>query len=156
MDAVISRWGSSGDVRELFAQASLVVHHGGIGGAAYALAAGIPQIAMPMRGDQFDNGPRLQRLGVAQMLALARTTPAVLARGIDALTSSSAVDRRCRHWQARTHPSTALQLAAEAIGGCPACDPRSVVLRQKASLRKTFPLGRLGQRALRRVVWPEA
>jgi rhamnosyltransferase subunit B len=45
-----------------------VVHHAGIGTCAQSLAAGIPQLAMPMAHDQFDNAERLKRLGVAAVL----------------------------------------------------------------------------------------
>ena len=100
---------------ELFGHASLVVHHGGIGTASYALAAGIPQITMPMRGDQFDNGNRLCRLGVARMLAPATTRAEALAATIRSLVESSAVARRCRHWQKRTSATAGLEGAADAI-----------------------------------------
>lgn len=100
---------------DLMGRASLVIHHGGIGTASYALAAGVPQVALPMRGDQFDNGNRLQRLGVATMLAAARTGPADLARAIAGLTSSPRTAARCRHWQALTDTTGCLPRAAEAI-----------------------------------------
>ena len=45
-----------------------LVHHGGIGTSAQALAAGIPQMVAPFAHDQFDNAARLCRLGVAVTL----------------------------------------------------------------------------------------
>lgn len=45
-----------------------LVHHGGIGTSAQALAAGIPQLVVPFAHDQFDNAARLRRLGVAVTL----------------------------------------------------------------------------------------
>jgi rhamnosyltransferase subunit B len=45
-----------------------LVHHGGIGTGAQALAAGIPQLVVPFAHDQFDNAARLRRLGVAVTL----------------------------------------------------------------------------------------
>lgn len=99
----------------LLGEASLVIHHGGIGTSAYALGAGIPQIVVPMRGDQFDNGNRLVRLGVAQMIAGARTTAAGLARIVDALLTSPRVAQRCRHWQAQLDPDEGLRRAADYI-----------------------------------------
>jgi len=45
-----------------------LVHHGGIGTSAQALAAGIPQLVAPFAHDQFDNAARLRRLGVARTL----------------------------------------------------------------------------------------
>ena len=48
-----------------------LVHHGGIGTSAQALAAGIPQLVVPFAHDQFDNAVRLRRLGVAATLGTA-------------------------------------------------------------------------------------
>nr|QEO74284.1 glycosyltransferase [uncultured bacterium] len=100
---------------ELFGRASLIVHHGGIGVTSFALAAGVPQIVMPMRGDQYDNGNRLVRLGVARMMSPTTTTPRQLARAIDSLSRSRSVARRCRSWQSRVDPDEGLRGAAEAI-----------------------------------------
>ena len=48
---------------KLLPRAKLLVHHGGVGTASQALAAGIPQLAIPFAHDQFDNAARLERLG---------------------------------------------------------------------------------------------
>ena len=48
----------------LLPRAAAIVHHAGIGTLAQGLAAGIPQLSMPMSFDQPDNAPRLSRLGV--------------------------------------------------------------------------------------------
>jgi rhamnosyltransferase subunit B len=40
-----------------------LVHHGGIGTASQAFAAGIPQLITPFAHDQFDNAARIARLG---------------------------------------------------------------------------------------------
>jgi len=52
----------------LLPRLSALVHHGGIGTSAQALAAGIPQLVVPFAHDQFDNAARLHRLGVAVSL----------------------------------------------------------------------------------------
>jgi rhamnosyltransferase subunit B len=57
--------------RALLPAVSLMIHHGGIGTSARCLAAGIPQLVVPFAHDQFDNGLRLQRLGVARTLRAA-------------------------------------------------------------------------------------
>ena len=46
----------------LLPHCSAIVHHGGIGTTAQALAAGIPQLIRPMAFDQFDNAQRIERL----------------------------------------------------------------------------------------------
>lgn len=52
----------------LFPRASVVVHHGGIGSTAQALASGRPQLVTPVFGDQFDNARRLAEIGLARVL----------------------------------------------------------------------------------------
>jgi UDP:flavonoid glycosyltransferase YjiC (YdhE family) len=52
----------------LFARASVIVHHGGVGTSAEALHAGKPMLVVPHGFDQPDNAARLQRLGVARVL----------------------------------------------------------------------------------------
>lgn len=100
---------------ELLGRAALLLHHGGIGSASYALAAGIPQIIMPMRGDQFDNANRLARLGVAVVLPGREVRAARLARLIGRLLDSERFTARCRHWQSRTDIEEGLRRAADAI-----------------------------------------
>jgi rhamnosyltransferase subunit B len=48
---------------KLLPRARALVHHGGIGTASQAFAAGIPQLITPFAHDQFDNAARVQRLG---------------------------------------------------------------------------------------------
>lgn len=46
-------------------RASVFIHHGGIGSVAQGLAAGVPQFILASAYDQFENGARLRRLGLA-------------------------------------------------------------------------------------------
>ena len=48
----------------LLPRCAALVHHGGIGTIAQALAAGTPQVAVPVVYDHADNGMRMERLGV--------------------------------------------------------------------------------------------
>jgi len=57
---------------ELFARASVIVHHGGVGTSTEALRAGRPMLVVPHGFDQPDNAARLQRLGVALILPASR------------------------------------------------------------------------------------
>ena len=57
---------------QLFPHAAAIVHHGGIGTVAQALRAGCPQLIVPFLADQPDNAARLERLGVARVLARTR------------------------------------------------------------------------------------
>ena len=54
-------------------RAAAFVHHGGIGTTAQALAAGVPQLIVPMTHDQPDNAVRIRRLGVGDFLLPANT-----------------------------------------------------------------------------------
>ncbi len=78
----------------LFPRAAAVIQHGGMGTTAQALRAGVPQLVCPFFGDQFDNGQRLRRLGVARVVPLRRYNVrrafAALSRLLD---SSDAAER---------------------------------------------------------------
>ena len=72
-----------------------LVHHGGIGTTAEAFRSGIPQLIVPFAFDQFDNGSRARRLGVAEMLLTWQMTPRRLADRLTRLLSSAVVSRSC-------------------------------------------------------------
>ena len=80
----------------LLLRAAAMVHHGGMGTTAQALAAGIPQLIMPLAHDQFDNATRVGRLGVGDTLLPARFTGKALARKLEPLLKSLEVAERCR------------------------------------------------------------
>ena len=52
----------------LFPRAAAVVHQGGIGTTGQTLRAGRPMLVVPFGGDQYDNGARVERLGVGRMI----------------------------------------------------------------------------------------
>ena len=54
---------------ELLPRCAALVHHGGIGTTAQALAAGVPQLIMPLAHDQHDNAARVRRMGVGMEIA---------------------------------------------------------------------------------------
>jgi len=78
----------------LLPHVAALVHHGGIGTCAQALASGRPQLVMPMAFDQPDNAARLARLGVGSALPPKRFTGASVARELDTRLGSSAVAGR--------------------------------------------------------------
>lgn len=77
---------------EILPRAGVLVHHGGIGTAADALRAGVPQWLFPTAHDQADNAQRLVDLGVGRRFA-ADTRPAVLAEAAMALAWPGLQDR---------------------------------------------------------------
>lgn len=78
-----------------------IVHHGGIGTAARALQAGIPQLMIPFSHDQFDNAHLFKRAGVASSLMRKRLKGKDIARKLEALLSSSEIKDRCHALAAR-------------------------------------------------------
>lgn len=79
----------------VFPQAAAVIHHGGIGTTAQGLAAGVPQLVMPLAFDQFDNAERLRRLGTARVLRPTRFTPDAATRVLDELLTMPEVTSAC-------------------------------------------------------------
>ncbi|MEO6803789.1 MAG: nucleotide disphospho-sugar-binding domain-containing protein [Granulicella sp.] len=63
---------------KLLPRAKALVHHGGIGTVSQALAAGIPQLAVPFAHDQFDNAERMKRLGCGLRMDAPITGPGML------------------------------------------------------------------------------
>ncbi len=80
----------------VFPRAAAVVHHGGIGTTAQALAAGVPQLIMPLAHDMPDNARRLERLGVGRAVYPKRFRGPAVAAALKELTASPAVAAACR------------------------------------------------------------
>ncbi|MFO0842388.1 MAG: glycosyltransferase [Gemmataceae bacterium] len=81
---------------QVFPRAAAVVHHGGVGTTAQALAAGVPQLIMPLAHDQPDNAARVRRLGVGTSLPPQAFRGPAVAKALAGLTGSPAVAQRCR------------------------------------------------------------
>lgn len=62
-----------------------IVHHGGIGTTSISLAAGCPQLVLPMAFDQFDNAERVVRVGAGRTVPMAKATAPRLARELRSL-----------------------------------------------------------------------
>ena len=71
--------------RTLFPRCAAVVHHGGVGTLAQALAAGVPQLILPIAYDQTDNALRVQRLGAGAWLPARRATARRIAAALGGL-----------------------------------------------------------------------
>lgn len=92
-----------------------MVHHGGIGTLAEALAAGIPQLIRPTAHDQPDNAARLERLGVAATVRPKDYRAATVARRLEALLSASGVDGRCSQYAEQIDFDVALRMTCDVI-----------------------------------------
>ncbi|MFN8516393.1 MAG: glycosyltransferase [Chloroflexia bacterium] len=101
-------------LNDILPRAAALIHHGGIGTTAQGLAAGIPQLVMPMSHDQPDNALRLRQLGVGAALPPAKFTGPRVAAVLDQLLRSETTLARCRDLAARCDPE-ALNVTARAI-----------------------------------------
>jgi UDP:flavonoid glycosyltransferase YjiC (YdhE family) len=80
----------------LLPRAAALVHHGGVGTLAQALAAGTPQLVVPRGHDQHDNAARLVELGVAAAMPPRAYRAAAVADCLTRLLTDPAVAARCR------------------------------------------------------------
>ena len=96
-------------------RAAALVHHGGIGTAAQGLAAGLPQLVMPMTFDQPDNANRLERLGVAASLRPRGFTGPAVAAALRRILDSDTVAARCATFASKLDPSAAVTQTCEEI-----------------------------------------
>jgi len=91
------------------------VHHGGIGTLAQGLAAGIPQLTMPMGFDQPDNATRLWRLGVGRWVLPADFTARNVAAELDRLLDNQRVSDACARWSAQLRQERAIDRTCELL-----------------------------------------
>ena len=85
----------------LLPRAAALVHHGGIGSCAQGLRAGLPQVAMPMAHDQFDNACQLERLQVGRLIRPRSFDADRLAAALRSLQSDPRVAPACARWRER-------------------------------------------------------
>ena len=83
----------------LFSRSRAIVHQGGIGTLAEAMAAGKPMIMMPYAHDQADNSWRAQRLGIGEVVARRRYGVRTLRRALDRLLMSRTLPANCQRIQ---------------------------------------------------------
>jgi UDP:flavonoid glycosyltransferase YjiC (YdhE family) len=96
-------------------KAAAIVHHGGIGTAAAALQAGIPQVVVPLAFDQFDNAYRFEKLGVARRLSRWRLSARTLAGAVGKVLESPAMGAACRRYAGSFDPEQALKRACDVV-----------------------------------------
>lgn len=83
----------------LLPQAAALVHHGGIGTSGQALAAGVPQVTIPMMHSNIDSATRLERLGTAIKIDKRKLNPSLLAESLEYVIGSSEVLERCNYYK---------------------------------------------------------
>jgi UDP:flavonoid glycosyltransferase YjiC (YdhE family) len=96
-------------------RAAALIHHGGIGTAAQAFAAGVPQLVMPMAFDQPDNAVRARRLGVARLVLPKRFTSDAVAAALRALLDDPAVAAAAARRRDELRGGDGIALACDAL-----------------------------------------
>lgn len=80
---------------QLLPHCATLIHHGGIGTCSQALRAGIPQLIRPYAFDQFDNGARIEQLGVGRTIPKQSFRSSNIAQQIEDLLASTEVATNC-------------------------------------------------------------
>jgi rhamnosyltransferase subunit B len=96
---------------QIFPECAAVVHHGGAGTTAQALAAALPQLILPLAWDQPDNAFRVRRLGAGQWIS-PRGTANSMATGLQGV-MLPAVQSRCQELAQRFESKDGYERAAE-------------------------------------------
>jgi len=99
----------------LLPRVAALVHHGGIGTIAQALAAGIPQVIRPMTHDQPDNAARVQLLGTGVSISPKNYTAQTVSERLNGLLSSTDVLARCKEYALRINAERSLQETCDPI-----------------------------------------
>lgn len=105
-------------------RSAALVHHGGIGTAAQALASGIPQLIMPMAFDQPDNAFRLKHLGVAQWLLPGRFISRRVTEALQHLLEDPAVAGHATQCRDRLRGVDGIGMLCDLLEGKPIADSR--------------------------------
>jgi UDP:flavonoid glycosyltransferase YjiC (YdhE family) len=100
---------------KLMREVKAVIHHGGIGTLANALAAGVPQLVLAKGADRPDNAARLKELGVAEFLPPPKWQPSIIADALLSLIQSQAVRESCRELAGRMKDSDSVTAACEVL-----------------------------------------
>lgn len=90
----------------LFKQAAAVIHHGGIGTCAQALAAGTPQVISPYTFDQPDNAFLLWQLGISNAIDFVNDSVSDIAVILNEIINSENINKKVKIFQSLTKDAT--------------------------------------------------
>jgi rhamnosyltransferase subunit B len=122
---------------ELLPRLGALVHHGGIGTSAQAMACGTPQLVVTFTHDQPDNAHRMQRLGVARTLPIARFNGRRGARFLRGLLDSPQTRNRCREIARRFDGVDGLDDTCDLIETLAPCNPGGTGLQPLSGAART-------------------
>ncbi len=100
---------------EVLPGAAMLVYHGGIGTLAQTIKAGIPHLVVPNGHDQFDNGFRIERLGLGRSIPQTSYRAKTVVGAIRGMLEDSELDQRCRDYRRRVDSDATLTRACELI-----------------------------------------
>lgn len=90
----------------LFSRSAMVIHHGGIGTCAQALACGIPQLISPLTFDQPDNAFLLWQLGISNSVDFLNDSVEQINSVVNEVLSSESVRIKIKEYQSLTKDGT--------------------------------------------------
>ena len=92
-----------------------LVHHGGVGTMAAGIAAGVPQLVVPMAFDQPDNAQRLTRLGLGASMGRSAYRDRQAAKVLARLIGSTCQRSACQAAAAKIDRRMGVDAACDAI-----------------------------------------
>ena len=101
----------------VFPHALAIVHSGGIGTLAQALAAGRPQLIVPVAFDQPDNARRTVALGTAVSIPFRKVTAEAMSRELGALLAAPDCASRARQIGNQVNGEDGARAACDALEG---------------------------------------
>ena len=96
-------------------RAAAFVHHGGIGTLAQAIKAGVAHLVVPNAHDQFDNGWRIEQLGLGRCLPQSRYRSERVAELLRAIEEDGRMKARCREYASRVDAVAAINRACDLL-----------------------------------------
>jgi UDP:flavonoid glycosyltransferase YjiC (YdhE family) len=100
---------------EVYPRCAAVINHGGIGSAAQALRAGVPQLVVPWAIDQFWTAAQIERIGAGRALRSRRFTAARAAELLRDLLHSTHYRTTCASLAARIAAEDGVATLCDAI-----------------------------------------
>lgn len=102
---------------KLLHRTALLVYHGGIGTLAQTIKAAIPHIVVPNGHDQFDNGWRIEQLGLGRSIPQTKYRARLVAQAIRRIIDDGEMRSRCLAFASRVDSDAAVTRACELIEG---------------------------------------
>jgi rhamnosyltransferase subunit B len=96
-------------------RAALLVYHGGIGTLAQTISAGVAHLVVPNSHDQFDNGWRIEQLGLGRSIPQTRYRAGPVAAALRSMLADDGLRGRAKDYAERVNSSSALARASELI-----------------------------------------